>query len=116
MNPINANKFASLCGLIKNVKRAGWTRYLKNSEVESVADHSCRIAMLTMALADCEKINKRKCMEMALIHDVGEGIVGDITPYDKITYTCMVSKEIGKIRKITQSHERNLRALGRKEQ
>jgi len=24
---------------------------------------------------------------MALIHDIAEGIVGDFTPYDQITYT-----------------------------
>ena len=50
MNSINIIQFAKLCGLIKNVKRTGWTRYLKKENVESVGDHSCRIAMLTMAL------------------------------------------------------------------
>ena len=49
MKPINMTHFARLCGLVKGVKRTGWTRYLKEPEVESVADHSCRIAMLTMA-------------------------------------------------------------------
>ena len=50
MNPSNITQFAKLCGLIKNVKRAGWMRYLKKENVESVGDHSCRMAMLTMAL------------------------------------------------------------------
>ena len=55
--------------------------------MESVADHSCRIAMLTMALRNVsEKIDQTKCMEMALIHDIGEGLVGDFTPYCEITY------------------------------
>ena len=85
MKPINMTHFARLCGLVKGVKRTGWTRYLKEPDVESVADHSCRIAMLTMALKFVEKIDQRKCLEMALIHDIGEGIVGDFTPHDKIT-------------------------------
>ena len=27
-----------------------------------------------------------KCLQMALVHDIAEGIVGDFTPYCKITY------------------------------
>ena len=27
-----------------------------------------------------------KCLQMSLIHDIAEGIVGDFTPYCKITY------------------------------
>ena len=43
--------------------------------------------MLTMALRNVsEKIDQTKCMEMALIHDIGEGLVGDYTPYCDITY------------------------------
>ena len=79
--------FARLSGMVKNVKRTGWLRYLPPENVESVADHSCRIAMLTMALRNVsEKIDQTKCMEMALIHDIGEGLVGDFTPYCEITY------------------------------
>ena len=43
------------------------------------------MAMLTMALKGIQKIDQIKCLQMALIHDIGEGIVGDFTPYDKIT-------------------------------
>jgi hypothetical protein len=30
MNTNNALAFAKLCGLVKNVKRTGWLRYLKH--------------------------------------------------------------------------------------
>lgn len=84
---MNISTFARLCGLVKNVKRTGWLRYLPPEHVESVGDHSCRIAMLTMALRNTsDKIDQKKCMEMALIHDIGEGLVGDFTPHCKITY------------------------------
>ena len=60
---MQVSTFARLCGLIKNVKRAGWLRYLPPEQVESVADHSCRIAMLTMALRNLDtNIDQKKCM------------------------------------------------------
>lgn len=62
MNNLNIQTFAKLCGLIKNVKRAGWLRYLPSDNVESVADHSCRIAMLTMALRGIDNIDQQKCL------------------------------------------------------
>eukprot|EP01133_Synstelium_polycarpum_P002960 gene2960-3402_t len=30
-------------------------------------------------------IDRNKCLKMALVHDLGESLVGDFTPYDKIT-------------------------------
>ena len=81
----NALAFAQLIGLVKNVKRTGWLRYLKSDQVESVGDHSFRIAALSMALRTNTQFDQRRCLEMALIHDIGEGIVGDFTPHCKIT-------------------------------
>jgi putative hydrolase of HD superfamily len=86
MQIANINRFASLAGLVKKVKRTGWLRYLPSEKVESVGDHSAKIAFLTIYLRNIENINYSKCMEMALIHDIAEGIVGDITPHDKVTY------------------------------
>ena len=79
------NKFGQLAGLVKKVKRTGWTRYLPTENVESVGDHSAKIAFLTLYLRGIENVDYRKCMEMALIHDIAEGIVGDYTPHCKIT-------------------------------
>ena len=79
------NRFGQLAGLVKKVKRTGWTRYLKSEHVESVGDHSAKIAFLTLYLRNIENVDYKKCMEMALIHDIAEGLVGDFTPYCKIT-------------------------------
>jgi putative hydrolase of HD superfamily len=46
-----------------------------------VGDHSAKIAFLSLALRGIEGIDHLKCLQMALIHDVAEGIVGDFTPY-----------------------------------
>lgn len=39
-----------------------------------------RMAMLAMLLDDSE-LDLARCIRMALVHDLGEAIVGDITPY-----------------------------------
>ncbi len=70
MQIANINKFASLAGLIKKVKRTGWLRYLPSEKVESVGDHSAKIAMLAIYLRNMENVNYSKCVEMALIHDI----------------------------------------------
>lgn len=80
------NRFGQLAGLIKKVKRTGWTRYLPSEVVESVGDHSAKIAFLTLYLRNIENIDYLKCLQMALIHDIAEGLVGDYTPFCKITY------------------------------
>lgn len=64
-------------GLLKNVPRTGWA--LKGvEEVESVADHSHRVALLGMLLSDKFGFDRGKIVEMALIHDLGECGIGDI--------------------------------------
>jgi putative hydrolase of HD superfamily len=80
------NSFGALAGLVKKVKRTGWLRYLPENQVESVGDHSAKIAFLALYLRNVENVDYVKCMQMALIHDIAEGIVGDFTPYCKITY------------------------------
>ncbi len=80
------NRFGQLAGLVKKVKRTGWKRYLPEEKVESVGDHSAKIAFLTLYLRNIENVDYLKCMQMALIHDIAEGIVGDFTPYCNITY------------------------------
>lgn len=84
---MNMNNFAALAGLVTKVKRTGWLRYLPASECESVGDHSAKIAFISLALRGIEGVDHLKCLQMALIHDVAEGIVGDFTPY------CGVSAE-----------------------
>ena len=94
--------FASLCGKLKSTQRTGWVQsYIPH--VESVADHSWRMAILSCFLLlhynndngddgdnDNEKspnttsLNITKCVKMALVHDLAEAIVGDIAPSDNI--------------------------------
>lgn len=70
-------------GKLKAVKRQGWVQRGINN-AESVADHSFRLAVMAMILADSVNVNKNKCVKMALAHDLAEAIVGDITPCDNV--------------------------------
>lgn len=50
-------------------------------EPETVASHMYRMAVLAMSLAEeVKNVDIVKCVKMALIHDIAEAIVGDITP------------------------------------
>lgn len=53
--------------------------------MESVADHSWRMALLCMLFSEEKNIDISKCMKFAIIHDLSEVIVGDITPRDDIS-------------------------------
>lgn len=51
-------------------------------EPESIADHMYRMAM--MSLVAPGNLDKIKLIEMCLIHDLPESIVGDLTPDDNV--------------------------------
>jgi len=50
---------------------------------ESIADHMYRMAIITMMCPD-PTVKKDRCVKMAIIHDMAEALVGDITPLDKV--------------------------------
>lgn len=56
-------------------------------DCESIAGHMYRMSLITFLLDENQSLDRVKCMEMALVHDLAEAVVGDITPY------CGVSKE-----------------------
>ena len=48
---------------------------------ETVSGHMYRMAILAMALGgEDPSLDVLRCVKMALVHDIGEAIVGDITP------------------------------------
>ena len=75
-------EYSNLTGKLKTTPRVGWAiRGVPNHE--SVADHSWRVAALCFLLPR-DQFNIAKCIEMAVVHDMAEAIVGDITPEDNI--------------------------------
>ncbi|MBU1976077.1 MAG: HD domain-containing protein [Nanoarchaeota archaeon] len=69
--------FFHTIGKLKQTKREGWVK-MGISDVESVADHSFRTAVMTMILAKKYGLDELKCIKMALLSDLAESVIGDL--------------------------------------
>lgn len=78
-NPTNVIRFLHVIENLKRTKRTGW---LDNGikGAESIADHMHRMGVMAMLVND-PSINREKCVKMAIVHDLAEAVVGDITPH-----------------------------------
>lgn len=70
---------------LKTTKREGWRRFGINHG-ESISDHMYRMSILTMLAPKSlsSRLDVPHCTRMALIHDMAELLVGDITPVDGV--------------------------------
>ncbi|KAL9058930.1 MAG: hypothetical protein Q9162_001487 [Coniocarpon cinnabarinum] len=70
---------------LKTTKREGWRRF-GIAHGESISDHMYRMSIMTMFAPPSLKsrVDMQKCMKMALVHDMAELLVGDITPADGV--------------------------------
>ena len=85
----SAIRFYLLATKLKYKIRSGWDdRHWKvKGRRESVAEHIYGTCILAIAIAsefECD-INLDKVIKMLVLHEIGEVIIGDITPYDKVT-------------------------------
>ena len=67
---------------LKRLPRSGWLR-VGVQDVESVAAHSWGAAWLVAALCP-DGVDRGRALEMAVIHDLAEVRIGDITPADGV--------------------------------
>ena len=67
---------------LKAVDRAGWLR-VGLERPESVAAHSWGVAWLALALCP-EHLDLRRVLALAVLHDLPEVRVGDLTPHDGV--------------------------------
>ncbi|XP_022145817.1 HD domain-containing protein C4G3.17 isoform X2 [Momordica charantia] len=75
--------FLTLCHRLKTTKRRGWINHGINGP-ESIADHMYRMALMSLIAGDLPGVNRERCIKIALVHDIAEAIVGDITPSDGV--------------------------------
>eukprot|EP00948_MAST-09A_sp_MAST-9A-sp1_P003306 g3306.t1 len=105
--------FLRICGRLKDLRRTGW---VANDVIaaETVASHMYRMAMGAICLGaggvDKSKsgifgsaIDLQRCIKIALVHDLAEAIVGDITPHDGVSEA---DKEIAERRAILDIRKR----------
>lgn len=90
----------NILGKLKELQRSGWiNKGIKNAE--TVAAHSHGVALLALLFAPSH-LNKEKCLKLALIHDLQEALVGDITPFDGISEEEKAQREKNAIKEISQ--------------
>ena len=87
---------------LKNVPREGWKEKLEIHNPESVADHSYSTTVISMILSDMKGLDSEKIIKMALLHDLAESVIGDITPYH-ITKKKKIIKENHAIKQILKN-------------
>lgn len=80
--------FFHLLERLKTTKREGWRRF-GIAHGESISDHMYRMAIMTMLAprALAARLDMARCTKMALVHDMAELLVGDITPVDGVPKT-----------------------------
>ncbi|KAF9626022.1 hypothetical protein IFM89_030690 [Coptis chinensis] len=79
----SAIDFLTLCHSLKTTKRKGWINHgIKGPE--SIADHMYRMALMALIVGDLTGVDRERCIKIAIVHDIAEAIVGDITPRDGI--------------------------------
>ncbi len=68
---------------LKEIERTGWKTKLQLKNSESVAEHTLSMIVLVMIFAEYNNYTLSrtiKMIKMALIHDLGESIIGDYIP------------------------------------
>ena len=86
----NAMRFYLLATKLKNKIRSGWDEKhwnVKSERIESIAEHVYGTCILAISLDSEFKvdIDLEKVLKMLIIHEIGEVLIGDITPFDHIT-------------------------------
>ena len=88
IQPTSPIPFLHLLERLKTTPREGWRR-VNIDHGESISDHMYRMSIITMLAPKplSLRLDIPKCTKMALIHDMAESLVGDITPVDGVDKT-----------------------------
>lgn len=85
---INALRFYLLATSLKDKIRSGWKIWHVSKErLESVAEHIYGTCILAISIESEFELNLNldKCISMLVLHELEEIVIGDLTPFDKIT-------------------------------
>lgn len=86
---------------VKNLPRAGWVeRGIPNPE--NVGDHSFGTALIAVLMSEALGMNTGQVAITALIHDLAESVLGDVTPADGMNTNDKSASEEAATREILQ--------------
>jgi len=86
---------------LKTTPREGWRRFNIQGP-ESISDHMYRMSIISMLCPD-PSVNRDHCVKMAIVHDMAESLVGDITPKDGVSKDEKHVRELQTMEYMTQS-------------
>ena len=91
---------------LKSIPRSGWLQSgIEAIGVESIAAHSYGMSILILHLRgilQSNGVNVERALNMALIHDIAESIVGDLTPLDNVSETTKYEAEAAAFQQIVR--------------
>lgn len=101
----NSMRFYMLATQLKYKIRSGWDKShwnVSKDRVESIAEHVYGTCILALSIDSEFKTNLdiNKVIKMLVLHELGEVIIGDITPFDNITPEEKMKKEHEAMRKV----------------
>ena len=101
----NAMRFYLAATQLKYKIRSGWDEThwnVSKDRIESIAEHIYGTCILAISIAsefECD-IDLNKVIKILVIHELGEVIIGDITPFDNISKEEKMKAEHEAIRKV----------------
>lgn len=94
----NSMRFYLLATQLKYKIRSGWDKThwnVSKERIESIAEHVYGTCILALSIDSEFKtdLDINKVIKMLVLHELGEVIIGDITPFDNITPEEKMQKE-----------------------
>lgn len=101
----NSMRFYMLATQLKYKIRSGWDKShwnVSKERVESIAEHVYGTCILALSIDSEFKtdLDINKVIKMLVLHELGEVIIGDITPFDNITPEEKMKKEHEAMREV----------------
>lgn len=103
-----AMDFYLLATKLKYQIRTGWDSNhwnISKDRIESIAEHIYGTCILAISIDSEFKydIDINKVVKMLVLHELGEVIIGDITPFDNMSLQTKLEKEHAAIKQVTGS-------------
>jgi putative hydrolase of HD superfamily len=76
----NVIEFMELISSLKELQRTGWKQHNVTGILDTTASHSFGVTFLSWLFAKGGHVDSEKVLEMALVHDLVESVMGDLTP------------------------------------